>query len=322
MARASAQPGPTFPISHVGTAAAVLLLLFAFPRLVQMHPYALHLAILSFLYVILSVGWNILGGLAGQLSFGHSAFFGLGAYTTAVLWLRGIHPYATMPLAGVIATLYSLLVGLPCLRLRGPFFAIATIGIGEATRVFMNNLELTGGSSGLVLPTPEAYSKLPYYYLTLFWMVLAVAAVYLILRSPFGMGLFAIREDLDAAQALGVNAARYQTYAFMLSAFFAGIGGSLFAQYMFFIVPEKVFSFDLSVSMVLMPVIGGLATFWGPILGALIFLLLQEYVLASFPSLHLGIYGSLLILIILFEPGGAVALLRRLVRLRREHGLA
>ncbi|HEX9725901.1 MAG TPA: branched-chain amino acid ABC transporter permease [Vicinamibacteria bacterium] len=293
-----------------GAASAILLTL---PLALEGRDYTLHLVILGLLYVTLASGWNLVGGFIGQISFGHAAFFGLGAYTTSLLWLHGgVHPMVTMPLAGLMATLYGWLWGWPCLRLAGPYFAIATIGVGEATRLLMNNLEATGGSSGLALPTPTTYSKLPHYYLALALAVAAVATSRWIARSRFGLGLRAIRDDREVAESLGVPTARYQLYALAVSSFLVGLGGSFYAQYMFYIVPEEVFGFDLSISMILMTLIGGLGTLVGPVLGAVLFLLLEQIVLVNLPSLHLGSFGLLLIGIVLFEPRGFAGIVDRL----------
>jgi len=294
--------------------AIVGLCLLAFlPLRESKAAYLLHLGFLTFLYITLSISWNIIGGYAGQISFGHAAFFGLGAYTTALLWLREIPPTLTMPLAGLVAALYSLVIGYPCLRLRGPYFSIATIGVGEATRLLMLNWErLTGGASGLTLPTPAVFTKLPYYYTALILMTLAFLVSYAIKTSKFGLGLFAINMDIDAAETLGVNTTRYQVLALMVSAFMVGVCGSLYSQYMFYIEPNMVFGFTVSISMVLMPTIGGVGTLWGPVIGAIVFIVIQDRLLASFPTLHLLVYGILLVTIILFEPHGISGLFNRL----------
>ena len=283
------------------------------PFALRERPYLLHLVILCLIYVCFASAWNIVGGFIGQISFGHATFVGIGAYTTALLWLRlDVHPVLTMPVAGLTAAAYGWLWGWPCLRLTGPYFAIATIGVGEATRLVMNNLEVSGGSSGLTLPTPESYSRVPDYYLIVCLAALTVGASLWIARSRFGLGLRAIRDDREVAESLGVPTARYQLYALSISSFFAGMAGSFYAQYIFFIVPEEVFGFDLSISMILMTLIGGLGTILGPVVGAILFLLLEQLVLVSFPSLHLGTFGLLLIAIVLFEPHGVGGIYRRL----------
>lgn len=305
--------------------------------------YLQTLGFLTFLYVILSTAWNILGGYTGQISFGHATFYGLGAYVTSILALRGVPPLMTMPLAGIVASLYGLLWGYPCLRLRGQYFAIATIGVGEATRLLMLNLDdliknnawlkgflregvLTGGATGLMLPTPEdihAYA-VGFYYGAMGLMFFALLISWWVRRSKFGLGLLAINMDIDAAETLGVKTAYYKNLALMLSAFMVGICGSIYAQYVFYIDPQTVFGFPMSIAMVLMPTIGGIGTLVGPVLGAVVYIVVQDRILTanleigafklSLSSLHLLIYGSVLVLIILFEPKGIMGLQRRLIR--------
>ena len=297
---------------------AAVAALLALPLALEGRDYTMHLAILGLLYITLASAWNLVGGFIGQTSFGHAAFFGLGAYTTSLLWLHwDANPVLTMPLAGLLAAVYGWLWGWPCLRLAGPYFAIATIGVGEATRLIMNNLEATGGSSGLALPTPAFYSKVPHYYLALALAAVAVAVSWWIAHSRFGLGLRAIRDDREVAESLGVPTSRYQLYALAVSSFLVGMGGSFYAQYMFYIVPEEVFGFDLSISMILMTLIGGLGTLIGPVLGAVLFLVLEQLVLVNLPSLHLGTFGLLLIAIVLFEPQGLAGVVNRIRALAR-----
>ena len=271
-----------------------------------------------FFYATLASAWNILGGFAGQVSFGYSAFVGLGAYTTGLLWLAGWNPYLTLPLAGLTAAVFSAVVGYPTFRLRGPFFTIATIGVSEVMRVLMLGMEWTGGSSGKTLPTPKVFSDLPNYYSGLTLAVATLLVVWLIQRSRFGLALASIKQDIDAAESLGVNATWYKLAAHGVSAFIAGVAGGLYAQQIYFIDPNAVFAFNLSLSMVLMPVIGGIGTFWGPVIGGVIFSYIQQEVLATFKDFHLLVYGMLLILIMMFEPLGLIGLYNRLRRLGRR----
>jgi branched-chain amino acid transport system permease protein len=244
----------------------------------------------------------------------------VGAYTTALLWLSGIHPYWTLPLAGVAAAIYSIFVGIPCLRLRGPFFVIGTLAAGEVTRIIANNFETIGGAAGLSIPPPSSYSKLPHYYVTLICALCAIAISAKVIRSRFGMALFAIREDYEAAETVGIDTTRFQIYALLISSLVVGIAGSLYVQYIFYALPDKVFGFDTSISMILMTVIGGIGTLWGPVLGAILFFILQEFLLGYFPNLHLGIYGVILMVLVLFEPGGILNFLAGL-RFRSFYGL-
>jgi branched-chain amino acid transport system permease protein len=265
--------------------------------------------------VILASAWNLLGGFAGQVSIGYSAFIGIGAYTTALLSLAGWHPYATLPASALLAAAFSFVVGLPTFRLRGPYFTIATIGVSEAVRVVAAGVSWTGGSSGLRMPAGSFDFSRDYSAM----VILAVAVVALsawIKTSPFGQALRAIRQDIDAAEALGVNSTKYKVLVHALSAAIVAVAGSLFAVNFQYISPNSVFDFRLSLSIVLMPIVGGLGTVAGPVLGALLFGYLQIKLLSS-PALrdsYLFLYGGMLILVMLFEPKGLLGLYHRLRR--------
>ena len=298
-------------------AAAVVALLFA--PLLTGNPYAARLTELLFLNIVLASAWNLIGGFAGQISFGNSSLFGIGAYTTAMLWLSGIPPVLTMPLAAAAAAAYGVLWGWPCLRLRGPYFAIATIGVAEATRITVNQFDAAGGASGLTLPIEQDVGPLLLYGLGALLALGAVVISDLVRRSRLGLGLMALREDAQAAAASGVDVARQQVTVFAIAAALTGLAGSYYAQFTLYVVPEKVFGFDLSISLVLMVLVGGLGTVSGPILGAAIYLVLEQFVLASLADVHLAAFGVLLICIVLFDPGGLAPRLSRLAaRLRRR----
>ncbi|HLW48207.1 MAG TPA: branched-chain amino acid ABC transporter permease [bacterium] len=272
----------------------------------------LNLGFFTFLYVAQGLAWNILGGFAGYVSFGYAAFFGLGAYTTALLWLGGWTPVLTFPVGGLVAAVFSLIVGVPTLRLVGPYFSIATIGVGEAMRILMLNLDrITGGASGLNLPTAVP-SKAWFYTAALLMAAVAYAAATWIRGSRFGLGLAALRMDLEAAETLGVRTALFKNVAHMISAFLVGVCGGLFATYFQYLHPDTVFSFTESISLVLIALIGGLGTIWGPILGAAVFYAVQDYLQTSYPTFHLLAYGILLIVILLFEPRGLAGLAARI----------
>lgn len=271
--------------------------------------------------VILASAWNLLGGFAGQVSLGYSAFLGIGAYTTVLLSLAGVGPFLTLPLGALLAALFSVVIGLPAFRLRGPYFTIATIGVGEAVRVSAASVSFTGGSSGLRMPAGSFDFRLNYDAMVL----LAIATVALsavVKQSPFGKALAAIRQDIDAAEALGVNATRYKLAAHALSAAVVALAGSLYAINFQYIAPGSVFDFRLSLAIVLMPIVGGLGTLAGPVLGALVFETLQIKLL-SVPALrdsYLFLYGGLLIFVMLYEPKGLVGLWRRLAAAIRAPG--
>jgi branched-chain amino acid transport system permease protein len=263
--------------------------------------------------VTLASAWNLLGGFAGQVSLGYSAFLGIGAYTTALLSLRGMDPFLTLPLGALLAAVFSVAVGLPAFRLRGPYFTIATIGVGEAVRVCAASVSFTGGSSGLRMPAGSFDFNHNYYSMVIL-AILTVALAAWVKRSAFGRALAAIKQDIDAAEALGVNSTRFKLAIHALSAVVVAIAGSLYAINFQYIAPGSVFDFQLSLSVVLMPIIGGVGTVIGPVLGALIVSTLQIKLL-SMPVLRdsfLFIYGGLLILLMLYEPKGFVGIGRRL----------
>jgi branched-chain amino acid transport system permease protein len=303
------------PVS-VWVPVVLVVVLALFPVLFPGELNYLGLGFLTFIFVTLAVSWNMVGGYAGQVSFGYAAFFGTAAYVTAILWSRyQWDPVLTLPFAGLAAVAVALMVGLPCFRLLGPYFSIATIGVGEASRILALNLDqLTGGASGLNLPLAVP-SKPWFYWSGLALAVVAVAVSAWLRASRIGLGLFALRMDQDAAESVGLNSTLYKNIAHCASAFLVGVAAGLYVVYLSYIHPDTVFSFNLSISMVLMGVIGGVGTLWGPVLGATIYLPLQQLLLAqpSLVAVNQLIFGGLLIAIVLFEPGGLLGLLRRLV---------
>lgn len=275
----------------------------------------LGLGFLTFIFITQAISWGLVGGYAGQVSFGFAAFFGTGAYATALLWTKGgWDPILTLPVAGLAAMIVALLVGLPVFRLSAQYFSIATIGVGEAARVIAINLDdVTGGASGLILPFDVPDKK------WFFWAGLALATLTFLVsawvrRHRFGLALFALRMDQSAAESLGVPTALNKNLAHMLAGFFVGAAAGLYVVYLSYAHPDQVFGFDLSIGMVLMNVIGGIGTLWGPVLGALIYFPVRQRLLAdpSLVAVNLLIFGALLIVIILFEPGGLLGLLSRL----------
>lgn len=265
--------------------------------------------------IVLASAWNILGGFAGQVSIGYSAFLGIGAYTTALLSLRGVDPWLTLPLGAVLGAAASWIIGLPAFRLRGPYFTIATIGVSEAVRVIASGVSFTGGSSGVRMP-PGTYN-FERNYVAIGLLAAAAVAISAVIRDlPLGRALSAVRQDVDAAEALGVPSTRVKLIAHAISAALVALAGGLFAMNFQYIAPGSVFDFRLSLSIVLMPIVGGVGTIAGPILGAVIFSYLQIKLL-SMPALrdsYLFLYGGLLMLVMLFEPRGLVGLWSRLRR--------
>jgi len=298
----------------------LLLVVLAVLPSAGLTPNLIRLFFITFVWVTTSLGWNLLGGFTGQVSFGFAVFYGLGAYTAALMIDRGVNPYLSFLAAGLVPGLASFLIGLPTFRLRGPYFAIATIGVSEATRVIMNNLEITGGASGYRIMEHVPFRQVEHYYTALGMAALAVAASLLIVHSKFGMALRAIKQDEEAAADLGVNPYANKLAIHAVAAIFTGVAGGVFARYAAFINPQGVFAFQTSVYILLMPVIGGIGTVWGAVLGAVVFGMVEEQLVANFPQIHLLLYGALLILIILVEPDGIAGLLGKIFRRLRTPG--
>ena len=295
---------------------AGLTLLFAAPLVLSIGDYTHNVMGLTFMFMAAALAWNWLGGYVGQISFGHSAMFGVGGFVAARLALTlDLSFWMAWFVGGLTAGVYALLWGHPTLRLRGPYFAIATIGVGEATRLIATYwAEFTGGSSGLSLPIGQGPTKYSLYWYGLYILAGVVALSYWLRRSRIGLGLIAIKEDVEAAGDVGVNATFYQDLVLFLSGTVMGVCGGFYASYQAFIDPQDMFSFDRSIGFVLMGAIGGIGTILGPALGAIVFVIIQELLLASYPQLYLGLYGVLLVLVILFEPLGLSGLALRIAR--------
>jgi branched-chain amino acid transport system permease protein len=304
---------PTTSRPAAAFAALVLAALLLLP-LLGLGGNTIRLLLVTFLWVTTSLAWNLLGGVAGQVSFGFAVFYGLGAYAAAFGINGGINPYLALVLGGLVAMLGSLLIGAPTFRLRGPYFAIATIAVNEAVRIVMSNLEVTGGASGYRLLMTGRFSQEEHYYAALALAGVAFCTSWYVMRSPFGLALRAVREDQDAAADLGVRPFRCKLIVHALAALLTGMAGGAFARYTAYIHPDGVFAFATSISILLMSVIGGLGTLLGPVVGAVVYSIVQEEMVVHFPQFHLLLYGALLILIVLFEPGGLVGLARRIAR--------
>jgi branched-chain amino acid transport system permease protein len=290
---------------------AFFLALGALP-LLGLSPNLTRLLFTSCVWVATSVAWNLLGGFAGQVSFGFAVFYGLGAYTGAMAINAGVNPYLAFLIAGAAAAAASLVIGLPTFRLRGPYFAIATIGVSEAVRVIATNLKVTGGASGYRLAEHGPFKPVEHFYTALSLAAIAVGVSVWIRKSKFGLSLNAIREDEEAAADIGVNPLATKLIVHFIAAGLTGMAGGVFARYAAFIHPQGVFAFNTSVAILLMPIIGGVGTVAGPVVGAFVYGLVQEELIARFPQSHLLLYGCLLIIIILFEPRGIMGWLRRL----------
>jgi branched-chain amino acid transport system permease protein len=299
-----------------------LLLVFAVaaPFLFQAR-YAQHVLILILLYVALGSAWNLLGGFAGQLSLGHAAFFGIGAYSASIIASKSsLSPWLGMLIGPLIVLPLASLVGWICFRLRGPYFTLATIAIGEMVRlVALNWRGLTGGAVGVVI-RPSVFSgtnKLPYYFVILVIALGTVALCYFISRRKLGYYLLAIREDQETAESIGINTTRYKLIALSISASLTALAGAFYANYFLFVDPTVVLPLSLSVEIVLMAIIGGLGTVQGPVIGAILLKLSSEIFRNQFENANLLIYGVLLVVVILFLPEGLLGGFRKLMR-RKE----
>jgi branched-chain amino acid transport system permease protein len=291
------------------------ILLLAFPFAVPSDYYR-HIFIISLMWVMIGSSWNLLAGFTGQVSFGHAIFFGVGAYTAGLCTTKlGISAWWGMLLGGPVALLVGLIIGWICFRLRGPYFALATIAIGEIFRLVATAWrDFTDGMEGILI-IQTFRSKLPYYYLALLLAAACVLAIHLVMRSKWGYYFVAIREDQDVAEAIGISNFRYKSLSLMVSSFFTGIAGAFYMNYMAFIDPHVVFSLhDISIMAILVAIIGGVGTLWGPPLGAFIMVWLQETFRSSFFGLfpkwvseaHVLVFGLLVIFVIRYMANGIV----------------
>jgi branched-chain amino acid transport system permease protein len=259
------------------------------------------------MFVVLASAWNVIGGLTGYASFGNVAFFGLGAYATGA-FVANLHwPFAlALPLAPLVAAIFALLVGLPLLRLRGHYFAVATLGVGVAVGEVVNNVGQLGASTGLFLPIVR--SDLLFFYLMVGAAALAVLTTRIILRTRFGYGLLAIRENEEAASVIGVNTTLYKVAAFVIAAALTGLAGGIFAQWNSFINQENVFPVTANVEMILMAVLGGAGTLFGPVAGAIVLeLIIQTLAGGGSASVYSQIgLGVLLAVCVIFIPRGVI----------------
>lgn len=280
------------------------------------NAFVLHLLIMVFTSVSLGLAWNIIGGYAGQLSFGHAAFYGIGGYTSTLLFVKlGVSPWFGMFAGGVLALGASLVLGIPCFRLRGTYFTLSTIAFAEVLRILAVYFrDLTGGSIGIVLQFKEGFGNFmfrdrePYAFIALGFMAICYYLSLWIENSRLGYYLTAIKENEDGARALGIDTYRTKLIALMISAFLTALVGSFFAQYLTFIEPESEFSLGLSIAITLPVMIGGIGTAIGPVIGAFIITPLQEllriYISGEQQGLQNIIYGIVLVVVVICIPQG------------------
>ncbi len=286
------------------------------PLIFDFSPYFQGLLIFIMMWVILGSSWNLLAGYTGLVSFGHAAYFGIGAYAAAIPFLHfGISPWWGLLTGGIAAVILGYLLGIMVFRLRGPYFALGTLATAEILRIIFGEEEwLTNGYSGILYMTTWV-SKYPYYYLALALAIGAVFSVKFVMKTKAGFYFLSIREDQEAAEALGINTKKYKNVATVISTFWAGMAGAFYMIYMGFIDPEVVFALhNISIITILVGIIGGVGTIWGPAVGAVVMVFLQELFRSSIFGLapewlsrfHSLIFGLLVIFVILYMAGGIV----------------
>ncbi len=334
----------------------LLVGLLIIPRYVE-SPYALHMMILLFMSVAQGQSWNILGGYAGQHSVGHAAYFGVGAYTTMMLMhSKGIVPWVGVWAGMAAVVVVALIIGSICFRLRGPYFVLASIAVAEIMRLSAINLTtLTNGAEGILATEIPAFkigatvvtdfvTKVPFYYIGLFLVLLTLGVTYWVQHSKLGYFFQAIREDQDAAHSLGINIALYKNIGLVISAVLTSLAGSFYGIYVGFVDPPTVLGLDVSVQIMLICIIGGMGTIWGPVLGSLILVPLSEalrsnmvtdllvkigmvnadsrigiFLKENLSHAHVLLYGILVVLVILFMPDGLMGFVKKLaLRRKRE----
>jgi branched-chain amino acid transport system permease protein len=279
--------------------------------------YGVRATLQVFMWVALAGSWNVISGLTGYVSFGHVAFFGAGAYTGGILMASVGWPWPIAALAGGLAAgVLALLIGWPCLRLKGPYFAIAMLGLNEVLRALVSYFErLTGGGNGLSMPTLDA--TVPVYYAMGVTALVVTAASRLIIGSRFGLRLMTIREDEMAAEAMGIHTFRHKLLAFLISSIGPGIAGALTARDQGYIEPLSVFPLATTITMIVMTLFGGKGTVWGPVLGAVVLFVAQEMVWARYPYIHPLLFGGIIVAVVLAMPRGVLGLLQLKYRLPR-----
>jgi branched-chain amino acid transport system permease protein len=297
--------------------AAALIIL---PQVVQ-NAFAIDIFIRILLFSFIGVAWNLMGGYAKQMSLGHAAYFGLGAYTSTLMQINyGISPWIGMVAGGVVAMLASLPIGWLCFRLRGPYFTIATIATAQALMlIFLKFRDFAWGAEGTTIPNlgssplmMQFEGKAAYYYVVLGLLVLGLLVTWCMERSWMGYYLVAIGEDEDAAEAIGVNAPRMKRDIYMISAFLTALAGTFYVQYIYFIDPNTAFNFNISVEAALVSIVGGIGTLWGPVIGTALLetssALLQSWLGSSTGGVQLTVYSLILMAVILWRPKGLIGL--------------
>jgi branched-chain amino acid transport system permease protein len=297
----------------------VVLLWARMPWFIQ-NNYQLQVLFRITLFAALGLAWNLVGGYAGQLSLGHVAFFGVGAYGLALFVQIGVPIWIALFLAACVATLFAAVIGAIAFRLRGPYFTLATIAFGEVLRLTATNLNVTGGAIGLTMPglfVGRTFWR-SYYLAAVALMAIAFITNYWTSRSRFGYYLMAIREDEDTASAVGINTSLCKLQSLLMSAFLTALAGALYGSAFQFIVPDSILPLEISIQIAIITMLGGAGTLLGPIVGAVLLLSASEAFKNQFKESHLLIYGILIVLVVLFMPEGIVGGLQHLFRKRNK----
>ena len=304
----------------IRTSLIVLLILFALPLFIQSQVF-FQFIILILWYAYLTTSWNIVGGFAGVLPVGHAMFAGIGAYTSSVLFIHyGLTPWIGMFVGAILASVIGVIIGAPTFKLRGAYFALATIAICEGFRVLLENIQTflvfdINGTRGILLPlkghSPIHYQFLDkryFYYIILVMLVIILYITYRIAQSKLGYYLMAGGEEKEAAEVLGINVSKCKLIALAISTFFTALGGTFYMQLVHYIYPRGIVSLDLSLEIAFIAIIGGRGRVLGPILGAILLVpaaeLTRSYFGGGYAGVHLVLYGAVLMLVMLFNPRG------------------
>ena len=299
-----------------------MIFLLVFPWLFR-APYYHVLGFNVFMLAIMATSWNIMGGYTGYKSLGHSAFYGLGAYLVAISANEfGLNPLISAPILAIIVLVVAMLIGIVMVRTSGAAFVIASIAMLLIFRLLALNLrEFTKGAPGLSQPLPPwspEFSRMPFYYYMLFWLIIAVLVSSFIRRSRFGLGLLAIRDDEGKAEMVGVNTTLYKVIAFGISAYFVALAGGVWSYHTTHISPIFAFDIVVGVEMILATMLGGIGTVLGPVLGAFILIPASDFILFQFrTTIHLVIFGVSMMVLILFLPRGIIPTVRNWLEQRR-----
>jgi len=310
-----------------------LAALLVFP-LIQRSQYYQHVMVMTMMAAVLASSWNILGGYAGYTSLGHAAFFGLGGYLVALAHNHfGWHPFISTWFLGIVVVVVALGLGWISLRTYGSAFVVVTIAMVFIFRIVALNLaDITNGARGLTQPRPgwagvpwsPELIKVPFHYIMLLLLCLTIFISWRVRQSKFGLGLIAIREDEGKAEAVGINTMLYKVLAFGISAYFMGVAGGIYSYFFTYIDPQFIFDIFTGVTMVLISILGGRGTLWGPVLGAFILEPLGNWIIGTFggTQIHLAVFGGILLIVMLFMPQGILPTLSDLIRQRANAKLA